>query len=1295
MQHLLPWAQSRFFYNNGSNAPLAGGKIYFYYAGTTNPAPTYQTEGGSQNPNPVILDINGEAQIWLSVDIVYDMAVTTDIGASVLTRENVSALTKGATGPQGPQGRQGTQGAVGAQGSQGNQGNQGAQGSQGAQGAQGSQGYQGHQGEIGSQGNQGNQGAQGGDTLWELYNNGPASYIFQPDSFPVQTGQNDAATIFMVRDTNDLLGRDSLAGEWHAGSSELFSINLDDTNNTATVKSFTGPVGSTHLINGATGTVQYVTGQGNNYPLNFYWTCVRFIGTGDLSINADIQVRRLLLTQNLNVVGAGTLYYESLENPSNFTITGNISQSAWDTTTPIQTVSDTWYTNLDITNNNLTSTPRNRYQSASITGYITNPQTIWYAKSPIVFGGMGLRIRANISVDGGESLIDVQFDGELSNAIQSGYGNVCEFANQFVQNRGFASAKMLFATDAANTEFYIGFQVAPGHIIQQIDNFYLESDVQLQFSNITAAITPVVATLSYEQLWDSAASGDFIRVDGTSTTTAAIPFAEGIEVLGVIPGQGGMALSIPDGRWIGPQGAQGAQSIYITNGANPGSTNSALHLTPSGASLQAGNGTQAESRLKLETGTADLAAIDNANVLDYLHLGDNNVILQSASANSLLTLTGNEADLLSSNQTKIGSAGAVIINAGAETQIHSPFTKSFNGSNQPTFELSDAGTIKATGPIEAYANAINAGDPDRLVIDYVSNLGVMGIRDVGSDSFHSYLSFTNNDVIIQDSIAAPGLGKFNIATPKVQISNLPIAPNIGDVLASSDLTGDLIWQAPGSGPQGAQGTNGIGYVATSTSTENIISSGSFFFTINPFLTAYVVGSRIRMAVDQNRWMEGTIYSYNQFTGAVGLLVDNSAGSGTFSNWNITIAGDRGVQGNQGSQGYQGVQGPQGAQGNQGASGAQAPLFTTTTNGLVQAAGSAVNYRFLQPNNTWDSQVDYIKQLKNIGVSGQAMIAPYASMLSNPNGQVVSGAAGYRELVGAAGSAVLFNTSNGVIPTTGMYASEIHNGDITSFAELAQIVTLNRPLALTGPVGANPLATVGLIYTTGANQNVQPLYVYWTRCSLLGTGTLTINAPIYVRTLKLVANLVVAGTGNLVYEKIELNGFTLTGNASQSYWDNTNSTAPAVNTNVVQLSNAGNLTNNSILFPPGGGANAGSTSWSAAMGYGVLSSTTSVVKFTVTIQKYVTNATGNITFRLASYPLNNSGQYLPGGGSIVGTPFVCNLANTSGAERWYSTFNFNVNFLLPTNVIIFLEVQSQNAQVITGASALISTSPAQV
>jgi hypothetical protein len=51
---------------DANGAPLAGGKLYSYAAGTSTPLATYTDQGGgTPNANPTILDSSGEASVWL------------------------------------------------------------------------------------------------------------------------------------------------------------------------------------------------------------------------------------------------------------------------------------------------------------------------------------------------------------------------------------------------------------------------------------------------------------------------------------------------------------------------------------------------------------------------------------------------------------------------------------------------------------------------------------------------------------------------------------------------------------------------------------------------------------------------------------------------------------------------------------------------------------------------------------------------------------------------------------------------------------------------------------------------------------------------------------------------------------------------------------------------------------------------------------------------------------------------------------------------------------------------------
>lgn len=90
MAHLCPLLKQRFFDEDGD--PLAGGKLYSYEAGTSTPQATYTDQSeGTSNPNPVILDANGEANVWIGSD-PYKFVLTDANDVTIFTVDNVTFL---------------------------------------------------------------------------------------------------------------------------------------------------------------------------------------------------------------------------------------------------------------------------------------------------------------------------------------------------------------------------------------------------------------------------------------------------------------------------------------------------------------------------------------------------------------------------------------------------------------------------------------------------------------------------------------------------------------------------------------------------------------------------------------------------------------------------------------------------------------------------------------------------------------------------------------------------------------------------------------------------------------------------------------------------------------------------------------------------------------------------------------------------------------------------------------------------------------------------------------------------
>lgn len=90
MFDLAPAFRQQYFNSNG--APLSGGQIWTYGAGTTTPLATYTDSGGlTPNQNPVILDSAGQAPIWMGPS-VYKFVVEDSLGNIIETVDNIQSV---------------------------------------------------------------------------------------------------------------------------------------------------------------------------------------------------------------------------------------------------------------------------------------------------------------------------------------------------------------------------------------------------------------------------------------------------------------------------------------------------------------------------------------------------------------------------------------------------------------------------------------------------------------------------------------------------------------------------------------------------------------------------------------------------------------------------------------------------------------------------------------------------------------------------------------------------------------------------------------------------------------------------------------------------------------------------------------------------------------------------------------------------------------------------------------------------------------------------------------------------
>ncbi|MGI9142225.1 MAG: hypothetical protein ACR2IJ_03440 [Fluviibacter sp.] len=89
MASLSPPPKLQFFGSDG--LPLVGGKLYTYAAGTTTPLASYTDHTGvTENTNPVILDSNGEASVWLPDTTSYKYVLKTADDVTLYTVDYIS-----------------------------------------------------------------------------------------------------------------------------------------------------------------------------------------------------------------------------------------------------------------------------------------------------------------------------------------------------------------------------------------------------------------------------------------------------------------------------------------------------------------------------------------------------------------------------------------------------------------------------------------------------------------------------------------------------------------------------------------------------------------------------------------------------------------------------------------------------------------------------------------------------------------------------------------------------------------------------------------------------------------------------------------------------------------------------------------------------------------------------------------------------------------------------------------------------------------------------------------------------
>ena len=159
------------------------------------------------------------------------------------------------------------------------------------------------------------------------------------------------------------------------------------------------------------------------------------------------------------------------------------------------------------------------------------------------------------------------------------------------------------------------------------------------------------------------------------------------------------------------------------------------------------------------------------------------------------------------------------------------------------------------------------------------------------------------------------------------------------------------------GPPGPTGPAGPGSILGGTSTDTeTLGTGTVSFTLLED-TSFVVGQRVTAipALDITKSMSGIITAYDTGTDIVEIEMDYVVGAGSYSEWTIAVAGDRGATGATGATGAAGAAGAAGATGATGSA-----AFSDLAGNGVSLGGSSWQLELTDSSFTSDGMVLYIE-----------------------------------------------------------------------------------------------------------------------------------------------------------------------------------------------------------------------------------------------------------------------------------------------------------------------------------------------
>ena len=272
-----------------------------------------------------------------------------------------------------------------------------------------------------------------------------------------------------------------------------------------------------------------------------------------------------------------------------------------------------------------------------------------------------------------------------------------------------------------------------------------------------------------------------------------------------------------------------------------------------------------------------------------------------------------------------GPAGYVLTSGGAAPPVWTPVASLAVGTEAYWGSFWDTTTQTAATINTAYALTLNTADVENNGVTIVSGSRVTFIH-AGVYSLTFSAQLTNTDNSNTAHIANIWIRK-NGANVTATDSKFTVPGKFGSVqgaligtvnfvlpLAANDYI-ELVWStndtslAVTSFPAGttpvtpvvpsiiftavAAAPVGLGYAGVESLTSLTVGTGSQTVTVNTNATdtAFIVGNRVRLVNSSTNYMDGVITAYSGTSMTV--LVDGTAGSGTYTAWFVTLTGSVG------------------------------------------------------------------------------------------------------------------------------------------------------------------------------------------------------------------------------------------------------------------------------------------------------------------------------------------------------------------------------------------------------------------